>query len=144
MLGTASLAARAGGWVLAARRRLGPGLLSAGGDRRCGWAVEVDRRAPSLPTPRGAGCSQCPAGPQLLGAPGKSWVRCSRERGLGARLLSAEPRELCPSPAQRLLGAGPWGCERAAPGGAVGESRGAARVAGTPSRGRSASLLLPG
>lgn len=60
-----------------------------------------------------------------------------RERGPRARLPPAEPAISVPSPAPRPLGAGP----RGAP---LGEGSGAARVAGTPSRGRSASLLLPG
>lgn len=99
------------GPVLPARRRIRRRSLGAGRDRRCWWAADVDRGAISPRTSRGAGCSQCSAGPSRLGAgpesqaPGRSRVRCTRERGPGARLLPAEPRELCPQPC-----AAPAGC----------------------------------
>lgn len=127
------------------RRRLGLRLRGADKDRRCWWPADVDRGTPSPPSPRGAGRSGCPAGPSREPGAGRARTRVfTRAR---ARRSPASPaaREPVPSPALRLLGAGSRGGVRAAPRAPLGEAgAGAAGVAGTPSRGRSASLLLLG
>ena len=91
---------------------------------------------PRLPQPVSGGALAARSGVEEPGA-SQEQGEVYPERGPRARLPPAEPAISVPSPAPRPLGAGP----RGAP---LGEGNGAARVAETPSRGRLASLLLPG
>lgn len=146
VLGTTSLAALPGARV--SRRsaasalvfRVLTGTLAEGGQRM--WtAGHPRRRAPEArlePVSGGALAAGSEAGePGARRAQGEG----ARERGPGARLLSAEPGSPAPRPAV-LGGCRPRGRHAGLRGWRPWGGGGAAGVAGTPSRGRSASLLL--